>query len=156
MLQGCLAKVLLFKQLDPSMQRKVVSETYERTVQAGEILITEGDTGLAASELYIVKSGEFEVQSDLVTSWQGQSRFLRQCESLCSRWAFLHPSDMADIAAGPWFHVRISCVLSSASCCRCAGVHASSLICAALCICLRHPYIHHLLSVHRLALLMIL
>lgn len=60
-MQGCLAKVLLFKQLDPSMQRKVVSETYERTVQAGEILITEGDTGLAASELYIVKSGEFEV-----------------------------------------------------------------------------------------------
>ncbi|KAK9867128.1 hypothetical protein WJX84_004628 [Apatococcus fuscideae] len=60
-IEGCLAKVLLFKQLEPGMQRKVVSETYERTVQAGEILITEGDTGLAASELYIVKSGEFEV-----------------------------------------------------------------------------------------------
>ena len=67
-LQGCLAKVLLFKQLDPSMQRKVVSETYERTVQPGEILITEGDTGLAASELYIVKSGEFEVHSELERS----------------------------------------------------------------------------------------
>jgi len=29
--------------------------------QAGEILIKEGDTGLGASELYVVKAGEFEV-----------------------------------------------------------------------------------------------
>lgn len=29
--------------------------------QAGEILIKEGDTGLGASELYVVKEGEFEV-----------------------------------------------------------------------------------------------
>lgn len=29
--------------------------------QAGEILIKEGDTGLGASELYVVKTGEFEV-----------------------------------------------------------------------------------------------
>ena len=28
---------------------------------AGEILIKQGDTGLAASELYVVKSGEFEI-----------------------------------------------------------------------------------------------
>eukprot|EP00891_Asterochloris_glomerata_P001614 jgi/Astpho2/1614/e_gw1.00028.5.1_t len=34
---------------------------YERKVTAGEILIKEGDTGLAASELYVVKDGEFEV-----------------------------------------------------------------------------------------------
>ncbi len=37
---------------------------FERTVQAGEILINEGDTGLAATELYVVKSGKFEVCSD--------------------------------------------------------------------------------------------
>ena len=34
---------------------------YERPVPAGEILIQEGDTGLGASELYVVKEGEFEV-----------------------------------------------------------------------------------------------
>jgi len=43
------------------LQRKVVTEMYERAVTAGEILIKEGDTGLAASELYVVKSGKFEV-----------------------------------------------------------------------------------------------
>jgi len=32
-------------------------------VPAGEILIQEGETGLAASELYIVKEGTFEVNS---------------------------------------------------------------------------------------------
>jgi cGMP-dependent protein kinase 2 len=39
---------------------------YERNVQAGEILINEGDTGLAATELYIVKSGIFEVSSSMI------------------------------------------------------------------------------------------
>ncbi|EFN51455.1 hypothetical protein CHLNCDRAFT_49225 [Chlorella variabilis] len=34
---------------------------YERPIAAGEILIQEGDTGLGASELYVVKMGEFEV-----------------------------------------------------------------------------------------------
>lgn len=34
---------------------------YERPIPAGEILIQEGDTGLGASELYVVKEGEFEV-----------------------------------------------------------------------------------------------
>lgn len=34
---------------------------YERPVPAGEILIKEGDAGVSASELYVVKSGEFEV-----------------------------------------------------------------------------------------------
>lgn len=43
------------------MQRQVVSAMYERPVQAGEILIKEGDLGASASELYVVKSGEFEV-----------------------------------------------------------------------------------------------
>lgn len=36
-------------------------EMYEREVKAGEILIKQGDTGLGASELYVVKMGKFEV-----------------------------------------------------------------------------------------------
>ena len=38
-----------------------MAKMWERSVAAGEILIKEGDTGLAASELYVVKSGKFEV-----------------------------------------------------------------------------------------------
>lgn len=61
-MQNALGRLLLFTRLDPQVQRKIVSEMYERTVPAGEILIKEGDTGLAASELYVVKSGKFEVR----------------------------------------------------------------------------------------------
>jgi cGMP-dependent protein kinase 2 len=39
-----------------------VEEMWERTVSAGEILIQEGEVGLAASELYVVKTGKFEVR----------------------------------------------------------------------------------------------
>lgn len=60
-IEAALAKLLLFNRLEPSMQRRIVSEMYERTVVAGEILIKEGDIGLAASQLYVVKSGKFEV-----------------------------------------------------------------------------------------------
>lgn len=59
--EGALGNLLLFNHLDKKTQRKVVSEMYERSVPAGEILIREGDTGMAASELYIVKQGKFEV-----------------------------------------------------------------------------------------------
>jgi cGMP-dependent protein kinase 2 len=52
---------LLFNRIEPALQRKVVAEMYERQVGAGEILIKEGDTGIAATELYVVKSGKFEV-----------------------------------------------------------------------------------------------
>ena len=61
--QGCLSKMLLMGKLDASVQQRVVQEMYERKVSAGEILIKEGDTGLAASELYVVKEGEFEVRT---------------------------------------------------------------------------------------------
>lgn len=57
----CLAKVLLFNRLDGSQQRAIVQAMYERPIAAGEILIQEGDTGVGASELYVVKTGEFEV-----------------------------------------------------------------------------------------------
>ena len=62
-MQENLNKVLVFNKLEPALQRKVVSEMYERVVSAGEILIKEGDSGGAASELYVVKSGKFEVRS---------------------------------------------------------------------------------------------
>lgn len=42
---------------------------YERKVMAGEILIKEGDTGAAASELFVVKSGEFEVAHCIYLPW---------------------------------------------------------------------------------------
>ena len=64
--QGALTKLLLFSRLDPALQRKVVQEMYERSVNAGEILIKEGDTGLAATELYVVKSGKFELSCRLL------------------------------------------------------------------------------------------
>lgn len=60
-IEESLLKVLVFNKLESHLQRKVVSEMYERAVTAGEILIKEGDTGLAAAELYVVKSGKFEV-----------------------------------------------------------------------------------------------
>lgn len=56
-----MARLLLFNKLDTQLQRKVVAEMFERHVAAGEILIKEGDTGLAAAELYVVKDGKFEV-----------------------------------------------------------------------------------------------
>lgn len=56
-----MSKMLLMGKLDAAVQQRVVQEMYERKVGAGEILIKEGDTGLAASELYVVKEGEFEV-----------------------------------------------------------------------------------------------
>ena len=59
--QAALANILLFGRLAPHIQHKVVAEMYEKTVAAGEILIKEGDTGAAASQLYVVKSGKFEV-----------------------------------------------------------------------------------------------
>ncbi|PSC70618.1 cyclic nucleotide dependent kinase [Micractinium conductrix] len=60
-IEESLTKLLLFNNLDRGAQRKVVREMYERPIAAGEILIQEGDTGLSASELYVVKTGEFEV-----------------------------------------------------------------------------------------------
>ncbi|BDA41611.1 cGMP-dependent protein kinase 2 [Coccomyxa sp. Obi] len=60
-IESCLAKLLLFGKVDWAGQRRIAAEMYERSVMAGEILIKEGDTGLGASELYVVKSGEFEV-----------------------------------------------------------------------------------------------
>ena len=56
-----LEHLLLFGKLSKDVQTTVVSEMYEKPVQAGEILIKEGDTGSAARDLFIVKGGTFEV-----------------------------------------------------------------------------------------------
>ncbi|WZN58634.1 cAMP-dependent protein kinase [Chloropicon roscoffensis] len=56
-----LNKLLIFAQLPPDKQATVCSNMYEREIDAGEILIREGEEGVAASELYVVKSGDFEV-----------------------------------------------------------------------------------------------
>lgn len=56
--------MLLFDKLEADVQRKIVMEMYERRINAGDILIQEGDVGLAASELYVVKEGEFEVSCE--------------------------------------------------------------------------------------------
>lgn len=53
--------MLLFNHLTPEQQQAIVTKMYERPVPAGEILIREGDTGLRANELYVVKQGDFEV-----------------------------------------------------------------------------------------------
>lgn len=60
--QRALCKLLLFDRLDPSVQSRIVEHTWVRCVPAGEILIQEGEYGLAASELYVVKTGSFEVR----------------------------------------------------------------------------------------------
>uniref|UniRef100_A0A7R9VAH7 cGMP-dependent protein kinase n=1 Tax=Chlamydomonas euryale TaxID=1486919 RepID=A0A7R9VAH7_9CHLO len=56
-----LRHLLLFNKLDKFTQQKIVAETYERAVPAGEILIQQGDVGAVASQLFVVKSGVFEV-----------------------------------------------------------------------------------------------
>ena len=60
-MQECLTNVFLFNHLNAEKQRHIVSGMYERSLPAGEILIQEGNTGIGADEMYIVKSGEFEV-----------------------------------------------------------------------------------------------
>lgn len=53
--------MLLFNNLDQSTQIRIVAEMYEKQVAAGDILIQQGDTGVVASQLFVVKSGKFEV-----------------------------------------------------------------------------------------------
>lgn len=44
-----------------NIRRMITQGMYERPIPAGDILIGEGDTGLGASEMYVVKHGQFEV-----------------------------------------------------------------------------------------------
>ena len=59
--QTSLSNLLLFARLPADAKQKVCEAMWELRVPAGEILIQEGETGLAASELYVVAHGAFEV-----------------------------------------------------------------------------------------------
>lgn len=60
-IQSSLSNLLLFNKLDRIIQRKIVTDMYELPVAAGDILIQQGDVGVAANQLYVVKGGKFEV-----------------------------------------------------------------------------------------------
>lgn len=44
-----------------AINRMITQGMYERSIPAGDILIAEGNTGMGASEMYVVKHGQFEV-----------------------------------------------------------------------------------------------
>jgi cGMP-dependent protein kinase 2 len=73
--QSSLCNLLLFGRLDRAAQGKIAEHTWERAVAAGEILIQEGEVGLAATELFVVKSGKFEVRA--------RSARARACVCVC-------------------------------------------------------------------------
>eukprot|EP00798_Chlamydomonas_sp_ICE-L_P009757 gene9757-7632_t len=56
-----LSNLILFSKLGAPTLKKIASEMYERQCKAGDIMIQQGGTGLSASQLYVVKSGKFEV-----------------------------------------------------------------------------------------------
>lgn len=60
----CLQSSILWCHLlvDEQAQLEVASRMTEQEVKAGEYLIQAGQTGAAASKLYVVKSGVFEVR----------------------------------------------------------------------------------------------
>ncbi len=60
-LQSALVNLLLFSRLDRTTANRIVAEMYMVPVHAGEILIQQGDTGDAATKLFVVRSGKFEV-----------------------------------------------------------------------------------------------
>ncbi|KAJ9514779.1 hypothetical protein QJQ45_028553 [Haematococcus lacustris] len=47
--------------MDNQSQRMLVQNMYKRQVTAGEILVDQGSTGLAATQLYVIESGSFEI-----------------------------------------------------------------------------------------------
>jgi len=60
-LKASLRNLLLFNRLDRVTANRIVSEMYEIPVAAGEILIQQGEVSSAATKLFVVKSGKFEV-----------------------------------------------------------------------------------------------
>ncbi|KAF5842551.1 kinase-like domain-containing protein, partial [Dunaliella salina] len=61
----CLQSSLLWSHLlDEETRQIVASHMYERAVPAGELLIQVGETGPSAAQLFVVKSGKFEVLED--------------------------------------------------------------------------------------------
>ncbi|GIL65139.1 hypothetical protein Vafri_18948 [Volvox africanus] len=60
-IKSSLVNLLLFSRLDRGTAQKIVSHMYMLPVAAGDILIQQGDTGDAATKLFVVRSGKFEV-----------------------------------------------------------------------------------------------
>ena len=60
-LEESMDKLLVFKDMPRAQKRKVLSQMWEIEVEPGQILIQEGATGDDAQEMYVVKSGYFEV-----------------------------------------------------------------------------------------------
>ncbi|PNW74512.1 hypothetical protein CHLRE_12g493250v5 [Chlamydomonas reinhardtii] len=60
-IKSSLVNLLLFSRLDRITANRIVAEMYALPVQAGEILIQQGDSGDAATKLFVVRSGKFEV-----------------------------------------------------------------------------------------------
>ncbi|EFJ42034.1 hypothetical protein VOLCADRAFT_97912 [Volvox carteri f. nagariensis] len=60
-LQSSLVNLLLFSRLDRGTAQRIVAHMYMLPVTAGEILIQQGDSGDAATKLFVVRSGKFEV-----------------------------------------------------------------------------------------------
>lgn len=129
MLQENLNKVLVFNKLEPALQRKVVSEMYERSVPAGEILIKEGDSGLAASELYVVKSGKFEVRGRAACQQEGHASLL-QVHTASSCWCGRQHADAVvctrTARTAPRTLVACNLVLDCSVCRCCSGGKAST------------------------------
>lgn len=61
--QNSLGNLLLFNRLDKPTATRIVSEMFEMPVDAGEILIQQGDSGASATKLFVVKSGKFEAST---------------------------------------------------------------------------------------------
>ncbi|GFH33498.1 uncharacterized protein HaLaN_32879, partial [Haematococcus lacustris] len=53
--------IFLEASMDKQSQRMLVQNMYKRHVTAGEILIDQGSTGLATTQLYVIESGSFEI-----------------------------------------------------------------------------------------------
>lgn len=64
-MQSSLVNLLLFSRLDRGTAKKIGAHMYMLPVSAGEILIQQGDSGDAATKLFVVRSGKFEVSGGL-------------------------------------------------------------------------------------------
>jgi len=60
-IEAALGKLVIFAKLEKSRRLEIAKHCLERDVPAGEQLIRQGETGVATDELYIVKSGHFDV-----------------------------------------------------------------------------------------------
>jgi hypothetical protein len=71
---------------------QVLSRMYEKEVKRGDILIREGDSGADADEMYVVKSGHFEV-----------SILFTHCSGVCNEKAVSsRPQLMMSLSQGLW------------------------------------------------------